>query len=125
MFGTTDLAGMQAAQEGHMMDTCHRLIYSAAASNYGEMVPTYTESSTDIPCGLEQKPGSERWRADMTTLTWDATIRLPIGTTIDTRDRIKITKRFGVAVSGVAYEIVGPVQRGPSGIRLRLQEVKP
>ena len=122
-FVSSDLAGMQATQTAHMLDTCRRLVFTSAADDYGEMVPTWTEAATDIECGLEQTPGSERGRADMTTLTWDATMRLPIGTSIDAKDRLKVTKRFGVAITAIEYGIAGPIQRGPSGIRLRLQEV--
>ena len=106
-----------------MLDTCHLLAYSTTADDFGEMVPFWTEMETNIACGLEQGQGSERTRGDMTTLTWDATMRLPIDTELDVRDRLKVTKRFGVDITPIEYGIVGPIQRGPSGIRLRLQVV--
>jgi hypothetical protein len=124
-FNAGDLSEMRTSQNAHMMDTCHRLVYSATANEYGEMVPTWTESSTDVICGLDPGPGRENLRADLVVVHHDATLRLPISTVWDVKDRIKITKRHGEAVSGVVYAIVGPIQRGPSGIRMLLEEVVP
>lgn len=122
-FTAGDLSEMRTTQNDHMMDTCHRLAYSVAGDDYGEQVPTWTENVTDIQCGLDVRAGSENLRSDLTAVRHDATIRLPISIAWDTKDRIKITKRHGEAVTGVVYSIVGPIQRGPSGIRMLLEEV--
>lgn len=123
MFTAAELAAMRAAQDLYMMDTCVRQVYSRTFDSYGAPAETYTDQTPALVCGLDMRPGSEQHRQDMTTLEYDATLRLPIGTAIDEKDRIKITKRFGEAITSQVYRVEGPIQRGPSGIRLRLRKV--
>ena len=123
-FSTDELTNFRSAQAGHMMDTVVRQAYSATSNSYNEDVPTYTDQ-TAINCGLDMRHGSERHSSNYTALEYDATMRLPITTTIDARDRLKVTKRFGETLAtALVFEIVGPVQRGPSGIRLLLKRVE-
>ena len=123
-FSTEELADFRATQENHMMDLVVRQAYSATSNSYNEDVVTYTDQ-TAIKCGLDMRPGSERHTQNYTALEYDATMRLPITTTIDARDRMKVTKRFGeTLVTALVFEIVGPVQRGPSGIRVLLKRVE-
>jgi len=123
-FSTDELTNFRSAQTGHMMDTVVRQVYSATSNSYNEDVVTYTDQ-TAIDCGLDMRPGSERHTQSYTALEYDATMRLAITTTIDARDRLKVTKRFGETLTtALVFEIVGPVQRGPSGIRLLLKRVE-
>lgn len=124
-FPTGDLSRMQAAQQLHMPDTCHRLTYSRTFNDYGEPVEAWTEDVTDIPCGIDQRPGSESNNPTDVAVTYDATVRLPISQadTWDVKDRLLLTQRFGSAVTNITYWIASPVQRGPSGIRLLLKKV--
>jgi len=122
-FSAAELADMRAAQAGHMLDACIRQVYSRTFDSYGEPVEAYPDQAGSITCGLDMRPGAERHQQSMTTLEYDATLRLPIATVIDVKDRLKITHRFGEAVTNLTYEIAGPVQRGPSGIRLLLKKV--
>ena len=123
-FSADELTGFRSAQVGHMMDLVVRQVYSATSNSYNEDVVTYTDQ-TAIDCGLDMRPGSERHNSNYTALEYDATMRLPITTTINARDRLKVTKRFGETLStALVFEIVGPVQRGPSGIRLLLRRVE-
>lgn len=122
-FSADELTGFRSAQVGHMMDLVVRQVYSATSNSYNEDVVTYTDQ-TAIDCGLDMRPGSERHTQSYTALEYDATMRLPITTTIDARDRLKVTKRFGETLTtALVFEIVGPVQRGPSGIRLLLKRI--
>ena len=123
-FSTEELTNFRSTQTNHMMDTVVRQVYSATSNSYNEDVVTYTDQ-TAIDCGLDMRPGSERHTQSYTALEYDATMRLPITTTINARDRLKVTKRFGETLStALVFEIVGPVQRGPSGIRLLLKRVE-
>jgi len=123
MFTSDELSGFRTAQTDHMMDTCVIQAYSSTQNSYGEEVVTYTDG-TALACGLDMRPGNERHSTQYTTTEYDATIRLPIATAPDVRDRIKITKRFGETLSTVlVFEITGPIQRGPSGIRMQLKKV--
>ena len=123
-FSADELTNFRSAQTDHMMDTVVRQIYSATSNSYNEDIVTYTDQ-TAIDCGLDMRPGSERHTSNYTALQYDATMRLPITTSINPRDRLKVTKRFGETLStALVFEIVGPIQRGPSGIRLLLKRVE-
>jgi hypothetical protein len=123
-FSTEELADFRATQESHMMDLVVRQAYSATQNSYNEDVVTYTDQTAQ-DCGLDMRPGNERYTQNYTAIEYDATMRLPITTTIDARDRLKVTKRFGETLATpLVYEIVGPVERGPSGIRLVLKRVE-
>ena len=124
-FSTEELTNFRSAQTGHMMDTVVRMVYTPNINSYNEDNPTYPDQAGTIKCGLDMRPGSERYTQSYTALEYDATMRLPITTTINARDRLKVTKRFGETLStALVFEIVGPVQRGPSGIRLLLKRVE-
>lgn len=124
MFSASELANMRTAQDGHMMDTGYIQVRTASADSFGEMVETFTESVTATALGLDMRPGNERHGADMTVTTYDATARLPIATSIDVKDRIRVTKRFGETLgTPLVFEVSAPVQRGPSGVRVQLRKV--
>lgn len=125
MFSSADLTNMRAAQDEHMMDTCVLQAVVETGDSYNEQVQTWPADGAALVCGLDMRPGSERHGKDKTDLIYDATIRLPIATTPDPKDRIKVTKRFGeVLGTPLVFNIVGPIQRGPSGIRLLLKMVE-
>lgn len=124
-FSTTELADMRTAQDGHMMDTGNIQPVSVSVDTFGQAVETWPTNSADIDCGLDMRPGSERNRIDDTLTIYDATVRLPIGTTYNMRDKFRVTKRFGETLTtALVFEFVGPIQRGPSGIRAMLRRVE-
>ena len=123
-FSTADLANMRETQDNHMMDVCKFGTCTQTADTYNQLVETFAYGA-DVVCGLDMRPGSERHGVDKTILEFDATIRLPIASAPDPKDRIKVTKRFGEALGiDLVYNIVGPIQRGPSGIRLLLKIIE-
>lgn len=127
MFPIGDLARMQAAQQAHMPDTCHRSVYSSTINDYGSPVETWTENVTDIPCGVDQRNDkSEELQKDMTVTLHDATIRLPFNQSEvwNIKDKIIVTKRFGTAITPIVYGIVSPVRTGASGVLLKVQKVE-
>ena len=123
MFSSADLLGMRSTQDSHMMDSCKIQACVETSDPFGELVQTWPVDGSELACGLDQGPGIERHGVDKVILEYDATIRLPIATAPGAKDRIKVTKRFGEA-SEIIYEIVGPIQRGASGIRLLLKKVE-
>lgn len=125
IFSDDELDGMQAAQEAAMMDEVARLVWSSAKDAINADVPTWTAGATLI-CGLDMTGGSEQRDGGRIMVRWDARLRLPLGTTLDLRDRFMVKKRFGRAsLSGLVYEIVSPQEEGPSGIVLNLRKVDP
>lgn len=121
-FTTTELTRMQATQESAMQDTCRIGVYREVEDAYNNPTPTY-------PYGAALACGVEHVRVDEVQGTGavpeiDARIRLPIDTTIDERDRVMVTHRYGVEIADPAvYEIEGPVKRGPSGLVLECKEL--
>lgn len=125
MFTADDLARMRASQTGHMQDLCIIQVYTRTFNSFGEPVVTYVDALSSTVCGLDMRPGAERHNQQNTALEYDATIRLPIETSMDARNRIKVTQRFGEDLTTpLVFEVVGSVQRGPSGIRLMLRRVE-
>jgi len=124
MFIAADLANMRNCQDDHMMDTCNLGTATQTADTYNQMVETFAYGA-DLVCGLDMRPGSERHGTDKTIVNYDATIRLPIASVPDPIDRVKVTKRYGEALgAALVYNIVGPIQRGPSGVRLLLKIIE-
>lgn len=97
---------------------------STSTDTFGQVVESWPSNSADVSCGLDMRPGSEVRGIDKTVIKWDATVRLPITTTVNIRDKFRVTKRFAESLStALTFEIVSPIQRGPSGIRLLLRIV--
>ena len=107
-----------------MMDEGYRMVRSVAANGYNEQIETFTQASTATECGLEMKAGNETDKDTMTLIEYDAILRLPIDTTIDYKDRFKVTKRHGESITALTFELVSPIQRGPSGLRVLLRRVE-
>jgi len=125
MFDSGDLSNMRECQEAHMMDEGHIQAVVTTANSMNEQVESWPADGSAISCGLDMRPGSERHGPDKTVINYDATIRLPIGTTIDEKDRIKVDKRFGEALaSPLVFDVISPIQRGPSGIRVMLKRIE-
>jgi hypothetical protein len=123
-FSAEELTNFRTAQDGHMMDTCLVGVRTVSYNTFGEPVEVFTNSAA-TDCGLDMRSGSERHGEKMTQITYDATMRLPIGTTVNVLDRITVTHRFSEAVTNITYRVESPVQRGPSGVRVLLRKVDP
>jgi hypothetical protein len=119
-----DLANMRACQIAHMHDTCTILRYTATSDDYGLQNPLYTPGWT-VECGLELVSPDEQQDASFVPAI-DAKIRLPLtlADVVDTKDRIKITHRYGEELTTPqVFEIVGILKRGPTGFYLDLKAV--
>lgn len=124
MFTPADLVNMRTTQDLYMQDLCKILVYAAGTvDEYGEpSSPTHTPGS-EIACGLDMKPGFKKYGQDLTSVNFDATLRLPIGTVLKETDRITVTKRYAEDTTDITFEISAPVQRGPSGLRVLVRKV--
>lgn len=105
-----------------MQDRCQVLAYTVGAPNaYGHSAITYPAGSS-IACGW--KPVTNEFMQDTQVPAWDGRLRLPIYTVVANHDRIRLTHRFGVALSPVQdYAIIGNPERGPSGLVLKLKSI--
>lgn len=123
MLNNNQLSHFRERQALSLMDTCRILTYSSSQDDFNQAVASYTEIATDVPCGLDMRPGNERQRDNDIIVSYDATIRLALTVSITEKDRIKVTERYGEAITAITFDIVSPIQRGPSGIRLQLRKV--
>ena len=122
-FTAQDLTAMRHAQDGHMMDTGNIQPATITLDTFGQAVETWPSNSASIACGLDMRAGSERHGIEKVIVEYDATVRLPISTTVDLRDRFRITKRFDETLATpLVFDIISPIQRGPSGVRLMLRK---
>lgn len=121
-FSTAELGRMQGAQDSAMMDTCFVLVYTAGAVNaYNKPTITYPASAA-TRCGW--KPATKELMQDTQVPAWDGSLRMPINTVVKNTDRIRLTHRYGVALSPAQdHEIIGNPERGPSGLVLRLKSL--
>ena len=112
-------------------DECVIRVYAGTINSYGEVLPIWTDGAT-YACKLDTTSinsniaGNENQRADMTLLTWDADIRLPIEANgIDERSQIKITKQAGVNITPLVYGIASPDNLLTDGHHFHLRRVEP
>lgn len=125
MFSSSDLSNMRSAQEAHMMDRCNLLRSAVAFEGRGSPKRDLIADTAETACGLDMRPGSERRGGQMTVVQYDATVRLPIATDMTGVRGVRIVSRFGEALSTpLDYEFAGPVQRGPSGLRVMLKRIE-
>ena len=124
-FTPGELTGLQATQEGAMQDTCQLLRRSSSTvDDFNRPVEVWTVVAAYV-CGyepLQREEGMEETEVGQL----DARLRLPLAveSELDSDDRLKITKRFGVTLSAPpTLDIVGLARRGPSGLVLDLRLV--
>lgn len=119
-----DFSALRGVHQEHMWDVVRRLEYSRTINEAGQPVETWVEVPFDILCGYSPKGGVERASDNLTTLTWDAVIRLQGTTILDSKDRLKLIRTKTEPVDpALVYEIVGPVQPGPTVMLLRVKKV--
>lgn len=120
-FTADELERMRDTQDSAMMDECQRQVYGAgAAGSYGTPSASGWTPGATLICGFKPFSRKEEMEGTQVVIV-DAEMRLPIDTVLDNRDRLKLTKRHGEAISPQPlYEIIGEAERGPSGLRLRL-----
>jgi hypothetical protein len=120
---TLELSTMRADQADYFHDTCKIGTATEAQGANGEVTTTWAYGAATA-CGLQMTGGRERKRSDGTVLVVDATLRLPIGTTIDAKSRVQITKRHGTALASPLYfMVVGYPKQGPSALVVDLEEI--
>ena len=119
-FTTAELTALETDQEAHMMDTCSIGVYHSVPDAYGIPTPTYQAADGSVICGLNENVRQEvQSRGEVVMV--DAVLRLPVGTAVDSRDRITITHRFGVELTvKPVYNIIGSPRTGASGLLLNL-----
>lgn len=124
-FSHDDLVGMQETQTGHMMDAVMLMKYTETKDAMNHGVASYVDNRV-LQCGINMTGSREDQRTDKGLVTWDASLRLPLRTVFDLRDRVRVLWRFGEpSDDNTVYEFAGPAKIGPSGMVVPLKKVAP
>lgn len=126
MLSATEITQMKAYNVGLMGDTCQIGIYSGASSDsHGQPTETWTYGSA-IACGFNPNAHSggaagQSVPGELTVTSLNAQVRLAIGTTVNVRDRVKVTKKAGATLpEDLVFEVVSFRRQGPAGLLLDL-----
>ena len=115
-FTAAELAALVVAQEAHMMDACEVGTRSDDTQDEaGQTIPDY-DYGDEIICGFQPTGGRVGRTADGMPIFSDVAFRLPLGTSVQACDRIKITQRFGEDTTEVEYDVAAEPREGPSGL---------
>lgn len=129
MLTAADLAGMRATQIAAMQDTCTLRVWNPTVDDYGTEIEGWTPTA-GVACGLDVTGGiaaRENRRPDGTIATTGATLRLSLddGESLTAKDSVVITHRHGELLTpALTFGIDGYPQRGPTGIVVKLVEVR-
>ena len=115
-FTPGELQALEDTSLASMQDTCQLLTYTEGVTDaYGKPTITYTPGAS-LACGYNATRQVEVMEGTEVAIT-DATLRLPAGTSIDHRDRVKITHRLGVALAAQpVYSFIGEARQGHSAL---------
>jgi hypothetical protein len=114
---------MQTAAGESMMDVCVIMSAIETKDALNQAVKTWSDGKPQV-CGLDMTGGQKTGPGGMIALTWDASLRLPKGTSVSQANRIKMLERYGQPMDELVYEIMA-VREGPSGLFLRLKKWDP
>jgi hypothetical protein len=119
-----ELKRMVDTQNAGMMDLCEILEYQEGLpSDLGKPVKSWIPRADPVACGYNGQARREVMEGGQVTVT-DAVMRLPMGTTLERRDRVRLTHRFGAKLdTTLEYEILGEARQGASGLVLNLRSV--
>jgi hypothetical protein len=105
-----------------MADVCSILTRGISTDGYGDEVETFSPGSAVI-CGFKATSKREVQEQGQIVMA-EAELRLPIGTAVTSKDRVRLTYRLGTLLaSPVDYEVIGHPYQGPSGLLLTLRRV--
>lgn len=117
------LTRVRMAYEGVMGDACRILAYSAAVDEVGQSVATYT-AGDEVVCLFSPLSATESVRGTATASTIVGKLRVPLGTEVTRRDRVRITKRFGVVESDPSeYAVEGEPRETAGFLSCDLRQV--
>lgn len=106
-----------------MLDRCQVLTHSENGRDSHNRPQYEYVAGAETPCGVKTAVNREVEAADK-VVTVDYVIRLPHGTAVSQRDRIRLTKLFGAPdFTPVVCEIVGTVQYGATAVVANLKTI--
>lgn len=122
---TGEVRRLQAQRLLAMTDRCIVQRYTPTIDSYHDKVDGWVDDVASIACTFTPTGTSQLHRSDSTIVSTNATVALPAGATLDVRDRIKLTERFGIAITPVVYAVDGELQNYASALLVPLKRVLP
>ena len=119
-----EVTAIQSDFDNAMADTCQIGADTGTQSSYSPDPddPNWVYGGT-LACGVNTHRPEEALELGQATLT-DATIRVPVGTTVTGEDRVRVTKRHGSTLgTAEVYAVKGDPRRGISGLILNCLRV--
>lgn len=118
-----ELRGVQTVA---LPDRCQVLAHSESFDAFNNVRHTYT-AGDEIACRYYVQTGVAGGNVELlgdTEVPWGGTsVFLPLGTTVDPADRIRITQRQGEDVTDEDYEVVGHIFRGTTALIVKIRLV--
>lgn len=124
-FTAGEIAAMRSTQMTTLQDECVILRWAGYPDGLGDMVGRWTADATRTRCGFGWDRRREIPDNQKTVISGEFLIRLPAGTTLDPRDRLRIVSRFGQDIEPTDYAVDGTPAVGPSGVVVRVTQVEP
>lgn len=122
---STELDAMSETAELSMHDTCVVQTPTTTYDAVGGAVQTWTDGAS-MACGVQFTSERRQESIEVAGVRYDvdATIRLPLDATVASTQRIKVTKRYGLALGVVwTFEVLGAVRRGPSANVAKVRQI--
>lgn len=110
-----DLELLHKTHDEHLQDLCDILHYEGVEKSPRGAIVVERGVTEDVPCGFTNR-SRKYLTPDMTIVTIDGTLRLSLDTSVDAKDMVRITKRYGQEVEPVEYELDGAPVRGSAGV---------
>lgn len=125
MLTQDELDLMAGTAEESMIDTCVLMTATTTYDVVGGAVQTWTDGAP-TECGVEFTSERRQESIEVAGVRYDvdATVRLPLAVTPTSLQRIRVTHRYGVALTTAwLFEVLGTVRRGPTANVVKVRQV--
>ena len=119
----SEVAGMRTTQQSAMNDLCNITHYVLTTDDYGDEVLTPIVLS-GVACGISFVGGFEE-RTDAegyTQINYDATIRLPVTTTISGNAQITLVDKQDLTIDKT-FKVTGFPKIGATALNVNINEI--
>lgn len=121
-----EIAFLQDATPFTFHDQCQRLVYTEHVTADGRKGKTTYEPGATMPCRFRWSSGvgSDQTREANDLVTTAPMIHVPLGTIITSRDRVKLTHRYGQPLDPpLVFSVSGDPLPGLTSTRIELSRI--
>lgn len=105
-----------------MFDNCKVGTYTSGSGALNSPLVSYSFGN-EIPCSYDPVSDDELVMDDQNQVRFGAMLRLPLTTVVNPEDHIQITKRSGVSITPLEFEVMGEVMKRPTVIYVPIRRV--